>query len=197
MRSFTKVSTRSDKVSLNKLDLLIKRQREIEIEIQNLTKELLKHNDEISLLAKTLGGSKKYHKEVVIKNLTSLGITVKNETVNGTRVWRATNRIRKFIICHKESSYRNEGKNNAWYTLNPQIENWVDFFIFSYTDNFGKQDCIIIEKVIMQEILQSIKRTPDGRANINLLVANNKIIENSSKKNLTQYINNFKAVQIF
>ena len=79
----------------------------------------------------------------------------------------------------------------AWYTLQPDIENKVDFIIFNYTDAAQSINSLVISNETLRLILPKIKKTPDGRANINIKANSMQAKEMHSNINLTPYINNF------
>lgn len=175
------------------LQNLIKRQTEIQDAIKELieesseiTKQLLNHKV-------VLESSKSRQKETVQKKLEALGYTVTTATENRIRLWKLSKNDNHINLIYKESSYH-EGPYNAWYTLQPNIEDKVDFVIFNYTDADQHINSLVVSNETLKRILAKIKKTPDGRANININANSMQAKEMHSNINLTTYINNFDQI---
>lgn len=172
------------------LQNLIKRQ----LEIQDAIKELNEESSEITKLLLNhqivLENSKSRQKEDVQKKLEALGFKVTTATENRIRLWKLSKNDNHVNLIYKESSYH-EGSYNAWYTLQPDIEDKVDFVIFNYTDADQHINSLVISNETLREILEKIKKTPDGRANINIKASAIQAKEIHSNIDLTSDINNF------
>ena len=157
--------------------------KELNEESSEITKQLLNHQA-------ILESSKSRQKEDVQKKLEALGFKVTTATENRIRLWKLSKNDNHVNLIYKESSYH-EGPYNAWYTLQPDIENKVDFVIFNYTDAAQHINSLVINNETLKRMLAKIKKTPDGRANINIKANAIQAKEIHSNINLTSYVNNF------
>ena len=172
------------------LQNLIKRQMEIQDAIKELNEESLEITRQLLNHQIILENSKSRQKEDITKKLEALGFKVTATTENRIRLWKLSKNDNHVNLIYKESSYH-EGPYNAWYTLQPDIENKVDFIIFNYTDAAQSINSLVISNETLRLILPKIKKTPDGRANINIKANSMQAKEMHSNINLTPYINNF------
>lgn len=177
------------------LQNLIKRQMEIQDSIKKLNEEsseITKHllNHQI-----VLNNSKSHQKEHVQKKLETLGFKVTTATENRIRLWKLSKNDNHVHLIYKESSYH-DGPYNAWYTLQPDIEEKVDFIIFNYTDAAQHINSLVINNETLRRMLAKIKKTPDGRANINIKANGIKAEELNSNEDLTPYINSFDKIKL-
>lgn len=176
------------------LQNLIKRQLEIQYAIKDLneesseiTKLLLNHQIVIE-------SSKSHQKEEVQKKLETVGFKVTTATENRIRLWKLSKNDNHVNLIYKESSYH-KGPYNAWYTMQPDIEDKIDFVIFNYTDADQHINSLVISNETLRQILAKIKKTPDGRANININANAINAEEVNSKEDLTPYINSFDKIR--
>lgn len=172
------------------LQNLIKRQMEIQDAIKDLNEESSEITKKLLNHQVILENSKSRQKEIVQKKLEGLGYTIATATENRIRLWKLSKNDNHLNLIYKESSYH-EGPYNAWYTLQPNIEDKVDFIIFSYTDADQHINSLVLSNETLRRILPKIKKTPDGRANININANLVQAKEIHSNINLTSYINNF------
>ena len=131
----TKIKLDQDvsKMQNENLQNLIKRQMEIQDAIKELNEESLEITRQLLNHQIILENSKSRQKEDVKKKLEALGFKVTATTENRIRLWKLSKNDNHVNLIYKESSYH-EGPYNAWYTLQPNIEDKVDFVIFNYTD---------------------------------------------------------------
>ena len=80
--------------------------------------------------------------------------------------------------------------------MQPNIEDKVDFVIFNYTDADQHINSLVISNETLRQILAKIKKTPEGRANINIKASANKAKELNSNEDLTPYINSFDKIKL-
>lgn len=163
---------------------------EIQDAIKNLNEESLEITKLLLNHQVVLDSSKSRQKEDVQKKLEALGFKVTTATENRIRLWKLSKNDNHVNLIYKESSYH-EGPYNAWYTLQPDIEDKVDFVIFNYTDASQHINSLVISNETLRQILSKIKKTPDGRANININANAIKAEEINSNIDLTSDINNF------
>jgi flavodoxin len=172
------------------LQNLLKRQMEIQDAIKDLNEESLEITELLLNNQIVLESSKSRQKEDIQKKLEAQGFNVTTATENRIRLWKLSKNDNHVNLIYKESSYH-EGPYNAWYTLQPDIEDKVDFVIFNYTDSDQHINSLVISNETLKQILVKIKKTPDGRANININANLVQAKEINSNINLTSYINNF------
>ncbi|WP_321433121.1 hypothetical protein [Trichococcus flocculiformis] len=172
------------------LQNLIKRQMEIQDAIKELNEESLEITRQLLNHQIILENSKSRQKEDITKKLEALGFKVTATTENRIRLWKLSKNDNHVNLIYKESSYH-EGPYNAWYTLQPDIEKKVDFVIFNYTDAAQHINSLVINNETLKRMLAKIKKTPDGRANINIKANAIQAKEIHSNINLTSYVNNF------
>ena len=177
------------------LQNLIKRQMEIQDAIKELNEESLEITRQLLNHQIILENSKSRQKEDITKKLEALGFKVTATTENRIRLWKLSKNDFHVNLIFKESSYH-EGSYNAWYTLQPNIEDKVDFVIFNYTDADQHINSLVISNETLRQILAKIKKTPEGRANINFKASANKAKELNSNEDLTPYINSFDKIKL-
>ena len=177
------------------LQNLIKRQMEIQDAIKELNEESSEITKQLLNHQAILESSKSRQKEDVQKKLEALGFKVTTATENRIRLWKLSKNDFHVNLIFKESSYH-EGSYNACYTLQPNIEDKVDFVIFNYTDADQHINSLVISNETLRQILAKIKKTPEGRANINFKASANKAKELNSNEDLTPYINSFDKIKL-
>ncbi|UUX33548.1 hypothetical protein [Fundicoccus culcitae] len=174
------------------INLLLERQFIIQDEIEKLSKE----SNEISLKIYQLN-NKSMRPNITNKNeikslLESKGYDVNTKTQSGSQILVVSNNSKTLNVLLKQSKYYYKSYH-AWYTINPNVEDFVDIFIFIYLDKYGISNSLVINKNKMQPIMESLSKMPDGRTNIQLTVENGEVIEHFSKVNLTDSVNDFSV----
>lgn len=174
---------------------LIKRQIEIQNYINKLNDESLEITKQLLEHQIVLENGKDIQKKSVQKKLESVGYNIITSTEKGNRLWKIKKNNKQLNVLYRESSYH-EGKNNAWYTLKPDVENQVDFVIFNYTDTDQCTNSLVIDNKTLRRIISNLKKTPDGRTNINIYANARVAKEIVCNEDLTPYINNFDLINL-
>lgn len=182
------------------INLLLKRQTIILEEVDNLineSKEITKKLSQISM--NSIKNNRDTHIEKTstknqIKNfLENKGFNVSTKTMYGNKITIVSNNEKEIKTIIKQSKYYDSSPYQAWFTINSNSLDFIDIFIFIYIDNSGSEKSLVIESDVMAILSESISKMPDGRMNINLVLKDDKVIEYTSKINLTNHINDFSV----
>ena len=179
----------------NKINEWIEKQKKIQQQIIRLVEQVDDITTQIQLLnnfqPKTTSDAKKEVKELILNK----GYQIQSKKQFGTDTLIITKGSSTKSLIIKHSKYHNHKDYQAWYTLNPEVENFIDFFVFTYLTKDYQSNCVVLNKSDMIIILKQLKKLPDGIININLRVkSDGRVIESSSNTDLSKFVNNFHFI---
>lgn len=176
----------------NQINELINRQLEIQNQIQKLSNEASELSIQIQTLNNFVVKSTSEIKSDIKKQLENKGYAIQTKKRFGSEVMIISRHDKSFTVLLKQSRYHDQSNYQSWFTLNPQVENFVDVFIFSYLDNQGFSNCIIINNKTMIDILNAKTKLEDGRSHIHFYFKDtSQIIETTSRIDLSSFKNNY------
>lgn len=175
------------------LQVLLKSQ----VEISNQIAKLVENSNNIIMEIETIVEGRKsdrgWLKEKLKTNLINRGYNVNSGKAVRTKVQKAEKGTKILNIDYRVSKF-SVGSCNAWYTLNNDSMEVVDFYALGYMDKKGVRSVAIVPKSVMMIICESIKVTHNGGVNIKLIGDSKVLQEMNSKVELTKYINNFEII---
>lgn len=176
----------------NQINELIARQLEIQTKILNLSKESSALSRQIYSLNNSVPKSSAEIKSEIKNILKNKGYEIQSKKQFGSETMIVSKHPSSLTVLLKQSRYHDESNYQSWFTLNPQVEDFVDVFIFSYLDSQGSSNNVIIDNKKMIEILETKDKLKDGRVHIHFNIKNKpQIIETTSRVDLSPFKNNY------
>lgn len=169
------------------LRTLLDRQKAISDQMNNLAKEAGNIAREIQNIIESNNSKNDWLKVLIVDNLQKRGFKVDSGSVKRTRVTIAEKGEMNVAINIRVAKFRS-GNCNAWYTLNNDALDGIDYYALGYLDKNGDRNFAVVPKGKMLEICNQLKPTADGRSHLSLNGDSHSLKEINSKVNLSRYI---------
>ena len=100
----------------------------------------------------------------------------------------------QYSVLSKHSKFHKDQKYNAWYTLNPDIEQVIDFVILSYFTIDSSNSYLILPKAILIDLISHLDFPRESKKHLFLTATLNNAHLINSSIDLSAYINNFELL---
>lgn len=159
----------------------------------DLAEELSSIIDKNETIMKQRDSSKNWLRRLVKSSLEKRGFAVTPGKAVRTRVLLAEKGDYLLTVDVRASQFH-EGDHNAWFTLNSDSMNEVDFYVLGYLDRNGERYFAVIPSVVMIGIFRTLRPTPKGGYNLRLSGNRDTLTEVTSRTDLSSFIGKVELI---